>query len=137
MKIGILGAGQLGTMLALAGYPLGLRFRFFDPDPDAPGHRLAEHIIGAYDDAVSLRQFASGLDAVTYELENIPLTLARALADSVPVYPSPRALDASQELELNGDVLVYLNRLSDLLFILARSANAAARVGEPLWKPGA
>jgi 5-(carboxyamino)imidazole ribonucleotide synthase len=97
MKIGILGAGQLGTMLALAGYPLGLRFRFFDPDPDAPGHRLAEHIIGAYDDAVSLRQFASGLDAVTYEFENIPLTLAHALADSVPVYPSPRALDASQD----------------------------------------
>lgn len=97
MKIGILGAGQLGTMLALAGYPLGLRFRFFDPDPDAPGHRLAEHIIGAYDDAVSLRQFASGLDVVTYEFENIPLTLARALADSVPVYPSPRALDASQD----------------------------------------
>jgi 5-(carboxyamino)imidazole ribonucleotide synthase len=97
MKIGILGAGQLGTMLALAGYPLGLRFRFFDPDPDAPGHRLAEHIIGAYDDAVSLRQFASGLDAVTYEFENIPLALARALDASVPVYPSPRALDASQD----------------------------------------
>ncbi len=46
------------------------------------------------------------------------------------------ALDASQELELNRDVLVYLNRLSDLLFILARTANAAAGAGEPLWKPG-
>ena len=46
------------------------------------------------------------------------------------------ALDASQELELNGDVLVYLNRLSDLLFILARAANAAAGHDEPLWKPG-
>ena len=45
-------------------------------------------------------------------------------------------LDASQELELNGDVLVYLNRLSDLLFILARAANAAAGHDEPLWKPG-
>ena len=46
------------------------------------------------------------------------------------------ALDASQELELNGDVLVYLNRLSDLLFILARAANAAGGHDEPLWKPG-
>ena len=46
------------------------------------------------------------------------------------------ALDAAQELELNGDVLVYLNRLSDLLFILARAANAAAGNDEPLWKPG-
>jgi cob(I)alamin adenosyltransferase len=46
------------------------------------------------------------------------------------------ALDAAQELELNPDVLVYLNRLSDLLFILARAANAAAERDEPLWKPG-
>jgi cob(I)alamin adenosyltransferase len=43
---------------------------------------------------------------------------------------------ASDELELNSLVLVYLNRLSDLLFILARSANAAAGGEEPLWKPG-
>jgi cob(I)alamin adenosyltransferase len=42
----------------------------------------------------------------------------------------------SNELELNPLVLVYLNRLSDLLFILARLANADAGVDEPLWKPG-
>jgi len=43
---------------------------------------------------------------------------------------------ASQELELNPLVLAYLNRLSDLLFILARTANAREGVDEPLWKPG-
>ena len=43
---------------------------------------------------------------------------------------------ALQELDLNPLVLAYLNRLSDLLFILARSANAAAGADEPLWKPG-
>jgi cob(I)alamin adenosyltransferase len=47
------------------------------------------------------------------------------------------ALAAAQEVDLNPLVLVYLNRLSDLLFILARSANAAAGRDEPLWKPGA
>jgi cob(I)alamin adenosyltransferase len=46
------------------------------------------------------------------------------------------ALAASQELEVNPLVLVYLNRLSDLLFIAARYANAAAGADEPLWKPG-
>ena len=46
------------------------------------------------------------------------------------------ALEASRELELNPLVLVYLNRLSDLLFILARAANASAGRDEPLWKPG-
>ena len=45
------------------------------------------------------------------------------------------ALLASQEVELNPLVLIYLNRLSDLLFILARAANAGRE--EPLWKPGA
>ena len=45
-------------------------------------------------------------------------------------------LFASQEVELNPLVLAYLNRLSDLLFILARTANAREGVDEPLWKPG-
>ncbi len=43
---------------------------------------------------------------------------------------------ASRDVELNPLVLVYLNRLSDLLFILARAANAAAGRPEPLWEPG-
>jgi cob(I)alamin adenosyltransferase len=47
------------------------------------------------------------------------------------------ALAAAGEVDLNPLVLVYLNRLSDLLFILARVANAAAGRDEPLWKPGA
>jgi cob(I)alamin adenosyltransferase len=46
-------------------------------------------------------------------------------------------LQAGEEVELNPLVLVYLNRLSDLLFILARAANADARRDEPLWRPGA
>ena len=45
-------------------------------------------------------------------------------------------LQGTQEVELNPLVLAYLNRLSDLLFILARAANAAAGHDEPLWKPG-
>jgi cob(I)alamin adenosyltransferase len=47
------------------------------------------------------------------------------------------ALLAAQEVDVHPLVLVYLNRLSDLLFILARTANAAAGAAEPLWKPGA
>jgi cob(I)alamin adenosyltransferase len=46
------------------------------------------------------------------------------------------ALAASTEHGLSPLALVYLNRLSDLLFILARAANASAGAGEPLWKPG-
>jgi cob(I)alamin adenosyltransferase len=46
------------------------------------------------------------------------------------------ALAAAEELDINHLALVYLNRLSDLLFILARVDNSAAGGGEPLWKPG-
>jgi cob(I)alamin adenosyltransferase len=46
------------------------------------------------------------------------------------------ALVAAQEHDVNPLVVVYLNRLSDLLFILSRFANAASNVAEPLWKPG-
>ena len=77
--IGILGAGQLGRMLALAGYPLGLRFRLLDPAPGAPAGHMAEHIQGDYEDTATLERFCAGLDAVTYEFENVPVAAARFL----------------------------------------------------------
>ena len=95
--IGILGAGQLGRMLALAGYPLGLRFRLLDPAADASAGQLAEHQPGGYDDAATLEQFAAGLDVITFEFENVPVAAARALAEHVPVFPPPAALEAAQD----------------------------------------
>ncbi len=95
--IGILGAGQLGRMLALAGYPLGLHFRFLDPTPGAPAGHMAEHIQSGYEDAATLERFSAGLDAVTYEFENVPVATARFLAERVPVYPPPAALEAAQD----------------------------------------
>ncbi len=95
--IGILGAGQLGRMLALAGYPLGLRFRFFDPAPASPASHLAEQICAPYDDEGALRRFAEGLALVTYEFENVPVAAARLLERHLPVYPPPAALEAAQD----------------------------------------
>ena len=87
--IGILGAGQLGRMLALAGYPLGHRFRFLDPASDSPTGLLADHMAFDYSDESALEQFANGSDVVTYEFENVPVEAARFLAKHVPVYPPP------------------------------------------------
>ena len=84
-------------MLALAGYPLGLRFRFLDPAPDAPAGHMAEHIQAGYEDTATLERFSAGLDAVTYEFENVPVAAARFLAERVPVYPPPAALEAAQD----------------------------------------
>lgn len=95
--IGVLGAGQLGRMLALAGYPLGLRFRFLDPAHEAPVKDLAEFLRADFEDEKALQQFASGLNAITYEFENVPVEVARKLSRQTPVYPPPAALEASQD----------------------------------------
>ncbi len=97
MTIGILGGGQLGYMLALAGYPLGLHFRFLDPSPEAPVGRIAQRVTSEYTDEAALEKFASGLELVTYEFENVPVEAARFLAERVPVYPPPAALEAAQD----------------------------------------
>ena len=60
MTIGILGGGQLGYMLALAGYPLGLRFRFLDPSPEAPVGRIAPRVTAKYTNRRALAKFAHG-----------------------------------------------------------------------------
>ncbi len=97
MTIGILGGGQLGYMLALAGYPLGLHFRFLDPSPEAPVGRIAQRVTADYTDQAALEKFASGLELVTYEFENVPVEAANSLAKRVPVYPPPAALEAAQD----------------------------------------
>ena len=63
MKIGIIGAGQLGRMLALAGYPLGMRFVFLDKSREAPGGQVGEIIEGNFDDPAALR---SGITSRTH-----------------------------------------------------------------------
>src|SRR4051812_8323010 len=95
--VGILGAGQLGRMLALAGYPLGMHFRFLDPTPGSPAGQMAEQIVAPYDDRAALERFCEGLDVVTYEFENVPVDAAQWLAECVPVYPPPQALSVSQD----------------------------------------
>jgi 5-(carboxyamino)imidazole ribonucleotide synthase len=96
VTIGILGGGQLGYMLALAGYPLGLHFRFLDPSPEAPVGRIAQRVTADYTDHAALEKFSSGLELVTYEFENVPVEAANFLAERVPVYPPPAALEAAQ-----------------------------------------
>jgi 5-(carboxyamino)imidazole ribonucleotide synthase len=97
MQVGILGGGQLGRMLALAGYPLGLRFRTLDLSPEAPAGHVSELMAADFNDTDALKRFARGLDVVTYEFENVPVDPARFLSRRVPVFPPPEALEAAQD----------------------------------------
>lgn len=97
MKIGIVGAGQLGRMLALAGYPLGLQFQFLDPATDACAGQLAPQLATSYTDRSALAALAEGCDAITFEFENVPHDSLVFLSDHAPVFPSAVALESAQD----------------------------------------
>ena len=97
MVVGILGGGQLARMLALAGVPLGLRFRCLDPAPDAVAGHVSELVVGAYDDPHALQHLVRGVRVVTFEFENVPVAATRWLTDHVDVAPTPRALEVGQD----------------------------------------
>jgi len=97
MKVGILGAGQLARMIALAGYPLGLEFVFLDPSADACANRLGKHLQGDYNDPRLLAQLAEQTDVVTYEFENVPADVAEYLTSHTQVYPPSKALAVAQD----------------------------------------
>lgn len=97
MRVGILGGGQLGRMLALAGYPLGVRFRHLGTAQDTSAGEVAEQVNASYEDLEALERFAEGLDVVTYESENVPLDAAHFLSERVPLMPPLAALRASQD----------------------------------------
>ncbi len=97
MRIGIIGAGQLGRMLAEAGHPLGLEFRFYDRVADTPGGQVAPIVTGEFDDHRRLAEFAQGCDVVTFDWENVPVDSLTPIAKRVPVYPQPEILAVAQD----------------------------------------
>ncbi len=97
-RIGILGGGQLGRMLALAAAELGLATHIYCPDEGAPAMDVAAvGIHAAYDDAEALARFAASVDVVTYEFENVPAETARILARHAAVRPGVQALATAQD----------------------------------------
>jgi 5-(carboxyamino)imidazole ribonucleotide synthase len=96
-RVAVLGGGQLGWMLGLAGIPLDLAFSFLDPGEDAPAGRVGQLVVGGLDDVAAARKAAAGADVVTYEWEGVPASTARDLESVAPVFPPPRALDVAQD----------------------------------------
>lgn len=101
MIVGVLGAGQLGRMLALSGIPMGMQFRFLSTSPDACAADVGELVVGsAFDDEAAIGQVArggGGCDVVTYEFENIPARAIEIAARYAPVYPGALALTLAQD----------------------------------------
>ncbi|HTQ03533.1 MAG TPA: 5-(carboxyamino)imidazole ribonucleotide synthase [Polyangiaceae bacterium] len=97
LRVGVLGAGQLGRMLGLAGRALGLDFLFVDPVTETPPAAcVGEHLALDYGSPAALDRLAA-CDVVTYEFENVPVAAAQALAGRTRVFPPVGALAVAQD----------------------------------------
>ena len=134
MRVGVLGAGQLGQMLALAGRRLGVETSFLAPDPQSPAGMCAELIVADYDNQAALAHFVEGVDAVTYEFENIPLETVNRIAEQRPIRPSVRALETAQDRALEKQCFEQLGiptARSAVASSLAEARAAFEMVGRP------
>jgi 5-(carboxyamino)imidazole ribonucleotide synthase len=96
-RVGIVGAGQLGRMLALAGYPLGVQCLFLDRNGNTPGAQVAPSLIGELEDPSLLAELASRSDVVTFDWENISGAALGPLEKIARVRPPRAALEVSQD----------------------------------------
>ena len=104
--IGILGGGQLGRMLILAGRNLGYRFVVYEPTgPSTAGKVADKEINAAYEDEVALEEFARSVDVITLEFENIPAQVIDWLSAIKPVLPARLSLYTCQHRQREKDFL--------------------------------
>jgi len=121
MKVGILGGGQLGLMLAQAANRLGVGTVVVDPARDAVAGQATQHLALDWLDPTGLDALAA-CDVVTYEFENVPSEAVGKLAGRVPVHPAPEALVVS------GDRLLEKRFFRELGLEPAPFAPIASRV---------
>ncbi len=96
--VGVVGAGQLGRMLAMAAQRMGYRVHVLEPTADAPATAFADHVtVAAYDDVGAVEAFARAVDVLTLEFENVSSQTLAAAAEIVPVRPGPSALHVCQD----------------------------------------
>ncbi len=95
--IGVLGSGQLGRMFTIAARRMGYRVRVLSPDDDTPAGQVADVEIQAdYEDLDAVAEFARGVDVISFEFENVPVTTAEVAARYAPVRPAGQVLHTTQ-----------------------------------------
>jgi 5-(carboxyamino)imidazole ribonucleotide synthase len=133
--IGVMGAGQLGRMFAIAARRMGYRVHTFSPDRDTPTGQVADLEVSApFDDHDALVAFAAGVDAVTFEFENVPAESVAVVSGHAPVRPSGHVLHVTQHRAREKTFLAKAG-LPVTPFALVESeaalADAVARLGCP------
>jgi 5-(carboxyamino)imidazole ribonucleotide synthase len=99
--LGFLGGGQLGRMTAMAARTMGYRVRVMDPEAACPASFVAdETIVGRWDDVEAARRLATGVDAVTLEIEQIGVDALSAVAQIAPLRPGVEPIRIIQDKTL-------------------------------------
>jgi 5-(carboxyamino)imidazole ribonucleotide synthase len=134
--LGVLGGGQLGAMFAGAARRMGYRVAVWDPDPDAPAHRLTDHSLTApFSNALARGAFIRTVHAVTFEWENIPAELCQWLERSHLVRPSAAVLRIIQD-RIEQKRFLHTNRLPVVPFAEIETPNrlkeGVAQIGLPV-----
>jgi 5-(carboxyamino)imidazole ribonucleotide synthase len=133
--IGVLGSGQLGRMFAIAARRLGYRVHTYSPDADTPTGQVADlELRGPYDDLAAVRAFASAVDVVTFEFENVPAATVEAAAAVAPVRPAGSVLHTTQH-RLREKTYLKEHGFPVTPFRAARSAAEVAAAMEAVGRP--
>ena len=108
MRIGVLGAGQLGRMLALSAYPLGHQMRFLALSEEDPSSLLGKTFVHNNNPEV-IQKFSNDCDVVTYETENTDINIVNEISKTIEVYPRDLSLSLTQHRGREKTLLQQLN----------------------------
>ena len=110
ITLGIIGGGQLGSMLAIAAKKLNVKTVIFSDDSDAPAQNFSNKFIsGNYNDKQKIIEFVNQVNVVTYEFENIPFETLNEINKSKPVLPKPSVNRLIQHRIAEKDFINKLN----------------------------
>ena len=108
--LGIIGGGQLGSMMASAAKKLNIKTIIFCNDKDAPAQKFCDQFIYAnYEDEKAINKFAELTNIVTFEFENIPFESLDKINKIKPVLPNPSIIKIIQNRLLEKDFINKLN----------------------------
>jgi len=108
--LGIIGGGQLGSMLSVAAKKLGVKTVVFSDDIDAPAQKFSDvFIFGKYNDQNKIDEFISQVEIITYEFENIPYETLNQINKIKPVLPKPSINRIIQHRLAEKDFINKLN----------------------------
>ncbi len=110
LTLGIIGGGQLGSMLTTAAKKLNIKTIIFSDDKDAPAQKFSdEFIYSQYDDQEKINEFVNKVNFITYEFENIPYETLNEINKSKPVLPKPSVNRIIQHRLAEKDFINKLN----------------------------